>query len=179
MRFLFCLLATAALLPGANELSGRRAPGFSLPDLHLEQRDLQDYRGKIVVLEIIQTKCPHCAAFSEILAKAKVKYGDRLAVLAIVNPPDNQTTVAEFSTAHKITTPILFDCGQVAMSYLKATPQKPTVDVPHVFVIDGEGMIRNDYGYEFDTHSIFEGEGLNAVIDGLLAAKTPANAKVH
>jgi peroxiredoxin len=175
MRFLFGLLVSAALLLASGELSGRRAPGFSLPDLHLQQYDPLDFHGKILVLDVIQTTCPHCAAFSEILEKLRGKYGDRIAVLSIVNPPDTQTTVARFVAAHKISTPVLFDCGQVTVSYLKVTPAKPSINVPHVFLIDGHGMIRNDFGYEFDTKNIFEGDGLNAEIDRLLAE--PASAK--
>jgi peroxiredoxin len=171
MRFFLCLLASAALLLASGELSGRRAPGFSLPDLHLQQHDPQDYRGKILILDIIQTNCPHCGAFSEVLEKVHSKYGDQVAVLSIVNPPDTQATVAQFAAAHKVSTPILFDCGQVSVSYLKATPQNPTVDVPHVFLIDGQGVIRNDFAYGFDTRNIFEGDGLSAEIDKLLGVR--------
>jgi peroxiredoxin len=175
MRFLFGLLISAALLLASGELSGRRAPGFSLPDLHLQQYDLQDYRGKILILDIIQSNCPHCGAFSEVLEKVRSKYGDKIAVLSIVNPPDTQATVAGFVAAHKISTPVLFDCGQVSVSYLKVTPAKPSINVPHVFIIDGHGMIRNDFGYELDTKNIFEGDGLSAEIDRLLAE--PASPK--
>jgi len=127
------------------------------------------------VLDIMQTTCPHCARLSEILENVHAKYGDKLTVLSIVNPPDNQTTVARFAAEHAITTPILFDCGQASVSYLKATPQNPKVSVPHLFLIDGQGMIRNDFAYGFDTKNIFEGDGLDAEIDHLLAA--PAKAR--
>ncbi len=177
MRLLLCLLGSTALLLASGELSGRRAPGFSLPDLHLQQRDPQDYRGKVLILDIIQTTCPHCGRFSEVLEQVKSKYGDKIVVLSIVNPPDTQATVATFIAKHNITTPVLFDCGQVSLSYLKATPQNPTINVPHVFVIDGGGKIRNDFEYAFDTHNIFEGDGLNAEIDKLLAENTGAKPK--
>jgi len=137
----------------------------------MRQHDLQDYRGAILLIDIIRTTCPHCAAFSEVLEKVRSRYGDKVAVLSIAESPDNQTTVTRFAAEHKISTPILFDCGQMAISYLKVTPQNPAVNVPHVFVIDAQGMIRNDYGYDFDTRNIFEGEGLFTVIDHLLADK--------
>jgi len=171
MRLFLCFLASVALLFASGELSGRRAPGFSLPDVHMRQHDSQDYRGAVLVLDIIRTTCPHCARFSEILEQVRGKYGDKVAVLSIVEPPDNQTTVARFAAEHKISTPILFDCGQVAISYLRATPQNPAVNVPHVFLIDGQGMIRQDYAYDFDTRNIFEGEGLFVVLDHLLAGE--------
>jgi hypothetical protein len=79
--------------------------------------------------------------------------------------------VAQFVAEHKVTTPIVFDCGQATASYLKVTPQNPTVNVPHLFLIDGQGMIRNDFAYGFDTKTIFEGDGLNVEIDRLLNAK--------
>ncbi|MFN7993539.1 MAG: TlpA disulfide reductase family protein [Bryobacteraceae bacterium] len=177
MKAFLLILASAALMSASGELSGRRAPGFSLPDAHLQQRDIQDYRGKIVVLDIIQTTCPHCAKFSDILEKLHAKYGSKVAILSIVNPPDNQSTVGKFAAEHKITTPILFDCGQASVSYLKATPQNPSISVPHVFLIDPQGMIRKDYAYEFDTHNIFEGDGLDSEIDQLLAGGETPKAK--
>jgi peroxiredoxin len=172
MRYVFGLLASAALLFASGELSGRRAPGFSLPDLHGQQHDLQDYRGKLVLIDIIQTNCPHCQQLADVLEKVKAKYGDRVAILTFAIPRDTAATVARFVAEHKVTTPVLFDCGQASAAYLKATPQNPTVNVPHLFVIDGQGMIRNDFGYEFDTRNIFEGDGLYMEIDGLLAGPT-------
>jgi len=177
MRYLFGLLASAVLLFGSGELSGRRAPGFSLPDLHGQQHDLQDYRGKIVLIDIIQTTCPHCQQLADLLEKITAKYGGKVAVLTFAIPQDTQATVARFVAEHKVTTPVLFDCGQASASYLKVTPQHPTVNVPHLFVIDGQGTIRNDFGYEFDTRNIFEGDALYAEIDRLLAGPSPAKAK--
>jgi len=174
MRYLLGLLGSAVLLFASGELSGRRAPGFSLPDLHLKQHDLQDYRGKIVILDIIQTTCPHCQQLADLLEKVQSKYGDKVAVLSIALPPDTQATVAKFAAEHKVTGPLLFDCGQVSVSYLKATPQNPKADVPHLFLIDGQGTIRNDFGYGFDTRNIFEGDGLDPEIDRLLGGPAPA-----
>jgi peroxiredoxin len=175
MRYVLGLLASAALLFASGELSGRRAPGFSLPDLHGQQRDLQDYRGKIVLVDIIQTNCPHCQQLADVLEKVVAKYGGKVAVLTFAIPRDTPATVAHFVAEHKVTTPVLFDCGQASAAYLKATPQNPTVNVPHLFLIDGQGMIRNDFGYEFDTRNIFEGDGLYMEIDRLLAG--PAKSK--
>jgi peroxiredoxin len=154
---------------GAGELSGRRAPGFSLPEAPGVQRDPQDYRGKILIVDFMQVTCEHCVAFSAILEQARARYGDKIAILSIVNPPSDAKGVADYITQHKIKSPILFDCGQVAYSYLK--PTSATITIPHVFLIDGEGMIRNDFAFGNDTLQIFQGKGLFAEIDKLLAAK--------
>jgi peroxiredoxin len=169
MRFL-CLLSLAAMCAsGAGELSGRRAPGFSLPEAPGVQRDPQDYRGKILIVDFMQVSCEHCIAFSAILEQARAKYGDKIAILSIVNPPSDAKGVADYIAQHKVKSPILFDCGQVAYSYLK--PTSATITIPHVFLIDGEGMIRNDFAFGNNTLEIFQGKGLFAEIDKLLAAK--------
>jgi peroxiredoxin len=169
MRFLCLLLLSSVCALAAGELSGRRAPGFALPESPGTLRDPQDYRGKILIVDFMQVSCEHCIAFSAILEQARAKYGDKIAILSIVNPPSDAKGVADYITQHKIKSPILFDCGQVAYSYLK--PTSPTITIPHVFLIDAEGMIRNDFAFGNDTLYIFQGKGLFAEIDKLLAAK--------
>lgn len=168
MRYLFLLMLAAMGASGAGELSGRRAPGFSLPEGPGVQRDLQDYRGKILILDFMQVTCEHCATFSAILEQARARYGDKIAILSIVNPPSDAKGVADYITQHKIKTPILFDCGQVAYSYLKPDPASPSITIPHVFLIDGAGMIRNDFAFGSSTLEIFQRKGLFAEIDKLL-----------
>src|SRR2546422_3831162 len=145
MRFFCLLLASVVCASGAGELSGRRAPGFSLPESPSRQHDPQDYRGKILIVDFMQVTCEHCVKFSAILEQARAKYGEKIAVLSIVNPPSDQKGVAEYIAKYKIKSPILFDCGQVAYSYLK--PTSNSIEIPHVFLIDADGMIRNDFDY--------------------------------
>lgn len=164
----FCLLMLAGLpFVVGGELSGRRAPSFSLPDSKLVYHDILDHRGKVLLLDIMQTSCPHCSVLSTTLEKVKAKYGDKVSVISIVNNPDNQTTVAQYVAKNKMTSPVLFDCGYTSGAYLK----KPSFDVPHLFVIDQQGMIREDFGYSAAEKAIFEGTGLFPIIDKLLAAK--------
>ncbi len=162
---------------GAGELSNRRAPGFSLMDSTGKQHDLQDYRGKIVLIDIMQTNCPHCRTFSRILDQAAAKYGGRVAVLSVVNPPDTAESVAKYLQEMKLAHTILFDCGQMAISYLKVTPQNPGVDVPHLFIIDEGGRIVNDYGYGPATKPVFEGRALFTELDRMLAGKPASQQK--
>ena len=153
----------------------RRAPGFCLIDTSGQWQDLADYRGKIVLLEFMQTTCPHCAAFSTVLNGLKLKYADKLAILAIANPPvDTVQTMMQFVKDHKLVYPLLLDQGQVAYSYVRS----PSVDLPTVYLIDGSGMIRNSWQNGPLTKDIFEGAGLAREIDKLLTgAPTAAPAK--
>jgi peroxiredoxin len=171
MRTLFTMLACAAALLASGELSGRRAPGFSLIDVHFKQHDPQDYRGKILLVELMQTRCPHCADFSAILEEVVAKYKGRVTALSIVNPPDTPDTVKPYIAEHNITVPILFDCGQVAGSYMTGFPQKLDFNIPHLFIIDAHGTIRNDYSYGPLTKGIFEGRDLFTELDQMLKSK--------
>ncbi|HYM11262.1 MAG TPA: TlpA disulfide reductase family protein [Bryobacterales bacterium] len=164
--FLLCLAPAWA----SGELSNRRAPGFSLPDINIKQHDLADYRGKVVLLEIMNTKCPHCMKFAGTLEEVTKKYAGRVQVLAIANPPDTIQTVGQFLREHGISYPILFDCGQASSSYMMATPENPKVEIPHLFLIDQTGVIRNDFGYSLLTMGIFDGTDLFGQVDKLLAA---------
>lgn len=168
-RSFFLLLLSSSMLFGAGELSHRRAPGFSLPDAVQQQHDLADYRGKYVILEIMQSKCPHCITFAEIIEKLMIKYRTKVQSLSIVLPPDNLTTVQAYIKEHNVTIPVLFDCGQVVASYLKLTPGNAHVNFPHAFLVDPNGTIANDWAYSPETVGIFEGDGLAKELDRVLA----------
>jgi peroxiredoxin len=170
------VLGLSLSLSATGELSGRRAPSFALPDLNLNYHDILDHRGKVVIVDIMRTACPHCLAVSKNLEKIKQKFGSRVAILSIVNPPDNQQTVSRYLVDNRLTTPILFDCGQVSASYLRVTPQNPTVHVPHVFLIDAQGMIRNDFLFNDQTEATLTGDGLAAEVDKLLK-NSPKSSK--
>jgi len=163
------MLVAASVLFGSGELSNRRAPGFALPDADYKHfYDLQDYRGKVVLIDIMTTTCPHCQLLSSTLEKVKQKYGDKVAILSVVVPPDNPTTVAQYKSVNHVTVPFVFDMGQMTISYLQARPGMGHVDVPHLFLIDREGMIRNDFAYGDQSKSVFEGPGLFPEVDKLL-----------
>jgi len=156
-------LAPAAV--SAAGLSDRRAPGFALPDLDFKIHDLNDYLGKVVVVDVMRTGCPHCAVFSKRLEAAEKKFAGKAKILQVVNPPDNQNSVKGYLEKNALSTTVLFDCGQMAASYLKITPQKPSFEVPHFFVIDPKGWIREDHGYNMLSRGLFEGDGVEAIID--------------
>jgi len=163
------------MLFAVDEMVGRRAPGFSLPDRAYKYHDPQDYRGKVLIIEFMQTTCPHCAAFSKILEEAAGKYAGKVSILSIVNPPDTPEKVAQYAATNKVSIPILFDCGQIAASYVHWSPGKSGgFDIPRVFIIDATGVIRRDLQYNLMTKDIFEGRGLFAELDKALQGQPAA-----
>jgi peroxiredoxin len=143
-RLALFFLAVVSL--SAQGLANRRAPSFSLPDSTLKQHDILDYRGSWLLIEFMETNCPKCKELSVKLESIKAKFGPKVGVLSIVlTPPETQATVAKYIADTKMTTPILFDSSQVAISYFKATPQNPAFDSPHVFAINPSGLIVKDW----------------------------------
>jgi peroxiredoxin len=145
MRF-FLTLALAATLPmAAQNLSGRRAPSFSLPDSTMTQHDLLDYRGRWLLIDFMKTDCPHCMALSKVMEQVHAQFPKVALLSVVIAPPDNQQTVAKYvaDTGAKSST-IVFDQGQMAVTYFKATPANPGFDTPHLFIVDPNGMIVKD-----------------------------------
>jgi peroxiredoxin len=142
------LVAVATTLlgqgPGQN-LSGRRAPSFALPDASMKSYDILDYRGRWLLLDYMKTDRPASKPLSKELAQLKSRLGAKVAILQIVLPPDNTATVAKYVADTRTTLPIVFDSGQSGMWYFKVTPEHPQFDSPHLFAIDPQGMLVRDW----------------------------------
>ena len=172
MKTLFAVMLCAGTLFAQGGL--RRAPGFCLIDSTGQWRDLYDYRGKPVILEFMQTTCPHCAGFVSVLEKVQIKYGARIQILAVVVPPDNPSTMTQYVNGHHIQYPVLLDQGQVAASYVRA----PQLSFPTVYLIDANGHIVNTFSYSPLTKDIFEGNGLLKELEHVFGAgNMPAGKK--
>ncbi|MCC6344569.1 MAG: TlpA family protein disulfide reductase [Bryobacterales bacterium] len=160
-----CLMAPAF---GSGALSNRRAPGFSLSDSSMTQHDPQDLRGKIVIVDFMKTDCPNCRKVGGILEQLKAKYAGRVVVLSVVTLPDTIANVRKYISENGISSPVLFDCGQVTASYMKITPQNPTMRFPHLFLLDKDGFIRNDFDHDEADNGTVSVKTLSAEIDKLL-----------
>ena len=164
----FALLA-AGLLSASGELSNRRAPSFALPTCDYSRSyDFLDYRGKVLIIDIMTTTCPHCELLTTTLEKVAQKYGDKVGILSVVLPPDNMSTVAKYKSVNRVSVPVVCDMGQMTISYLNAKPGQSHVELPHLFLVDKQGMIRNDFLYSDKDKAVFEGPGLFPEIDKLL-----------
>jgi peroxiredoxin len=164
LKFSAALLCAALTLAGQG-LSGRRAPSFALPDSSLKSHDIFDSRGHWLLLDFMKTDCPHCRELSKKLEGLKARYGAKVEVLSVlIAPPETIQSVTKYVTENKITSAFLFDQGQVAVTYFKATPQNPQFDTPHLFAIDPNGMIVKDWG-----QLSVEAPGFLAELDRLLS----------
>jgi thiol-disulfide isomerase/thioredoxin len=161
MRIFCALLLSAAALVAAD--INRPMQRFTLPDVKGHDHDSIEWKGKPMVLEFMAPNCPHCLAFMSVLKQAQQKYGDRLTIIAMVNPPTTPDQVKQMIDQQKITYPILLDAGRAAYAYIR----KQAFDLPYVFLIDADGMIREGYEYSATTVDFFYGNALLPRIDSL------------
>ena len=162
MRLIALLAMAGALLAQAP----RKAPTFTLPDSNGAFHDLTDHRGKVVILEAMNTSCPHCSAFSKVLEQIHKQYAGRVQVFSLSNPPDGVEALRQYIRSTKISFPILMDCGQAVYSYT----QSASVTLPRVWIVDRNGIIRQDVSYGDSTKPFFEGRGIFTELDKILAA---------
>jgi peroxiredoxin len=120
----------------------KKAPNFTLTDSSGQDRSLSDYAGRIVVLEWIDTDCPPVEAMYRqgVMQKTykAAKALDKKVVWLAIN--STHTTNAAKNNFwidnHKLKYPILVDLsGEVGRRYDARRS-------PHMFVIDGEGVLR-------------------------------------
>ena len=167
MRRTTALLASLSLFVGAGVLAGasstpapeaapaakigEKAPAFTLKDLDGKEHSLKDFKGKTVVLEWFCPRCPWSGGSSPKSVHSsgqvkslmgKMKKVDPNAVYLIIdstaNMPMEEVVSADkqLKTKYGITSPMLMDYdGKVGKAYGART-------TPHMFVIDGEGVLR-------------------------------------
>lgn len=173
MRFLCTLLLCVAALAG--EEMNRPMQRFLLPDSKGHDHDSTEWKGKPMILEFMSTSCVHCMAFTSVLKQVQQKYGDRVVIIAMVNPPDTPANVTRFIDMYKITYPILLDAGRAAYAYIR----KPAFDIPYLFLIDASGTIRESFEYSATNQDLFYGKALFPHIDKLLGTSFRAAVENH
>lgn len=137
---------------------GEKAPAFTLTDAKGKEHKLEDYKGKIVVMQWINPDCPVCrrVVTSGLVAEMKTelkKINEKEIVYIAINSTHYQAADvgAEYFKKHELkANAILNDMdGKVGKMYGAKT-------TPHMFVIDKEGVLRYEGAFDND------GRGRNA-----------------
>ncbi len=112
-----------------------RAPDFQLTTLDGSPAALEQWRGKIVLINFWATWCPPCRGeMPEILAAAQAHPND-FVVLAI-NSGEDPATAQKFAREFQLTFPILLDPdGETTRAY-------QVLALPTSFFVDRAGVIR-------------------------------------
>ena len=114
---------------------GDKAHNFTLEDLEGNTVSLEDYRGKIVLLNFWTTTWPYCRKEMGDFQKIYDEYKDDDFVILAVDVMESKSTVKEYIDEEGYTFPVLLDTdGRVAYDYFLS-------GVPLSFFIDGDGVV--------------------------------------
>jgi len=123
--------------------AGPTAPDFSLKDLSGQTVTLEQYRGKVVLLDFWATWCPPCRMTIPMLIRLQDKYrDDGLVILGISIDDPQQITDKDlryFIKMNKINYPVLRYNQKVMKDYFEGE----RVSIPTMFVVDRNGKIRD------------------------------------
>ena len=136
------------------------APGFTLPDMDGEMHSLNDFRGKVVMLNFWATWCPPCRREMPSMQRLYEKYRERGLTVVAVNQFEDPDLVFEFTGRLSLepTFPILFDRES------RVSEQYRVKGLPTTYLLDKAGKIRFRAigGREFDHPEV------EALIESLL-----------
>ena len=140
VRSLLCfalLLAFAAVSAGTNTLSPSdgRAPNFLLPDIDGTQVRLEDFRGKVLVVNFWAVWCKPCREEMPSLERGS-RWLERFNGRVItINMGDSPEMIRRFLEKNPVDLPILLDADAETSTNWGVTV------LPMTFVVDPEGRL--------------------------------------
>jgi thiol-disulfide isomerase/thioredoxin len=139
MRYAFALLSLIGLFFtafGQSTEQEERAPDFALKSLSNRTVRLNDYRGKVVLINFWATWCAPCRAETPELVRWQKQYQDKgLQIIGVTYPPYKPATVSRFAKNSKINYPVVFDNHKIAGLYSVGEI------LPVTIIVDRQGMI--------------------------------------
>jgi thiol-disulfide isomerase/thioredoxin len=122
-----------------DSFTNQQAPGFALLDTKGKKIKLEDYRGKIVIIDFWATWCPPCRRGIPDLIKIQKEYKNKVAVIGISLDTDTKKDVIPFIKNEGINYPVVYANQKVVQEYGNVEA------IPNSFVINKNGKIVNHH----------------------------------
>ena len=119
----------------------RKSPEFTITDPSGKQILLSSLRGKIVVMPLMFTTCPHCQREAQMLTKLQQEFAGRgVVMIGTVFNDANGAMAAQFVKEFNIGFPVGYATRDSVVSYLGLSVLDRWV-VPQVAILDKQGNI--------------------------------------
>ncbi len=135
--FISCLfLLTSALAQDMKPWKGGPTPPLALNDLNGKPLKLEDYRGKVVMVQFWATYCPPCLKEMPSMMRLEQKLAGKPFAILAVNMGETEKEVRDFLKKINVDFTILMDNDGKALADWKVFV------APSTFLVDSRGKIR-------------------------------------
>ena len=143
MRFLLPLILAAAA--AFSQQNPRPAPEFTIHMADGSSKLLSSFKGKVVLLAMMQTGCPHCQHFAQQLAMYQKEYGPKgVQVLGVVFDNGAKAGLTHFRDQFVRGYPVGYSDEASVMRWLNQ-PIEQGYFVPIVAFVNRRGMIESQH----------------------------------
>jgi peroxiredoxin len=145
------------------------APDFELPDLQGNLHRLSRYRGRIVIVNFWSAECAYSVRTDELILNWLTAWGSKVILLSVAMNRNESVRSLEEAALERGLSIVLMDAGFIV------TDLYGVQVTPHIFVIDGEGVLR--YRGAVDDVSFRQREAtrsyLKEAVEALLTNRLP------
>jgi peroxiredoxin len=143
MRF-FALAALAAFSIAAADLP-RPAPDFTVNMVNGKHIKLSDYKGKVLVVEVLLTTCSHCQRASQGINKVQRELGAQgMQSIGVAVNDMAQMLVEDYTKQFNLDFPVGWSTREPVIQLLQH-PVMMMMSFPNVLIIDRNGQIRHQF----------------------------------
>ena len=176
-EILATLAATGIALPARAQTLPRPAGEIEFISHRGERILLSNYRGKVVLVEVLLTTCPGCQRCATVLSRLQPEYASRgLQVLGLAINQGAGPQLPEFTSKYATSFPVGVYSQDKAFGFLQHSMMKRVL-MPQIAFVDRNGNVREQHGGE-EPFFNNEEKNLRTSIEKLLAEKVgPASAK--
>ncbi len=134
---LVALTMTVSMCIGTGLGKGDTAPDFTVTDVDGIEHSLEDFEGRVLVIEFFATWCVYCTDQIPTMEKVREDYAEDEVAIMFVDSDDRESKdkVADYRVKYDLQWPVAYKAGDMAEDYM--------VDAyPTTVVVDGDGLVQ-------------------------------------
>ena len=117
---------------------GNEAPGFTLESIEGKKVSLEDFKGKVVLLDFWATWCPPCRMSTPVLKRLQEKMKGKDFQILSISVDEEKELVPLYIHKEKVKFPVLYVDMETEAHYLIRS-------LPTFFLLDKKGVVAKAY----------------------------------